>query len=125
MASINLTRTQMNTGVRQALAIFKKSDASHGGLISPSEVKKYRGPGAAQLRAVYAYAQHIEAGRGGNTKNVSITYRTAEKALKSLNGALDKIALAKGDKDNRLDGNELKYASNAAAALARFTHANK
>ena len=125
MASINLTRTQMNSGVRQALSIFKKSDASHGGLISPTEVKKYRGPGAAQLRAVFSYAQHIEAGRGGNTKNVSVSYRTAERALKNLNSALDKIATSRGDKDNRLDGNELKLASSAAAALARFTHANK
>ncbi|MBL8955559.1 MAG: hypothetical protein JNK82_32590 [Myxococcaceae bacterium] len=123
MPAINLTKTQMNSGVRQALKVFKESDASRGGLISPAEVKKYRGPGAAQLRAVFAYAQNIE-NSGSGSKSTSVSYRTAERALKNLNSALDKIAASKGDKDNRLDGNELKYASKAAAALARFTHAN-
>lgn len=122
MAAINLTKTQMNSGVSQALKVFKQADASRGGLISPTEVKKYRGPGAAQLRAVFAYAQNIE-NRGSGDKNTSVSYRTAERALKNLNSALDKIATTKGDKDNRVDGNELKYASKAAAALARFTHA--
>ena len=122
MPAINLSKSDLNAGVRKALATFKKADASRGGMISPDEVKKFKGPGAAQLKAVFAYAQNIET-RGNATKNTWVSLKTMEKAIKNLQSGLNTLALTKGDKDGRVDGNELKFASKAGAALARFAHA--
>ncbi len=122
MPAIHLSRTDLNAGVRKALATFKKADASHGGMISPDEVKKFKGPGAAQLKAVFAYAQNIET-RGNATKNTWVSLSTMERAIKNLQSGLNTLANTKGNKDGVVDGNEIKLASKAGAALARFTQA--
>ena len=124
MGNMRLTSREISAGVTAALKKFKTADASHGGMLSPTEVAKFKGKGAAQLKAVFAYAQNIEA-RGNPTKYTSVSLKTMETAVRNLQRGLSTLANTKGNKDGRIDGNELKLASKAGAALARFTYATK
>jgi hypothetical protein len=124
MATIRLTTTQINAGVKRALKVFEKADTNGTGRVFDGEIAKYKGKGAAQLKKVFDYAQRVE-GRGSEASLVKLS--TVRSALKKLASGLDTIADGKGNKDGVLNGTaaELGKASNAGAALARFIHATK
>jgi hypothetical protein len=122
MATIRLTQRQIDAGVKRALKVFEKADTNKTGRVYEGEIQKYRGKGAAQLKKVFDYAQRVE-GRGNEASLVKLT--TVRSALNKLAGGLETLSDTKGNKDGRVDGSELKYASTAGAALARFIHATK
>lgn len=122
MATIRLTQRQIDAGVKRALKVFEKADTNKTGRVYEGEIQKYKGKGAAQLKKVFDYAQRVE-GRGSEASLVKLS--TVKSALNKLAGGLETLSDTKGNKDGKVDGSELKYASTAGAALARFIHASK
>ena len=122
MATIDMSKTNLNSGAARAKSVFEDADTNGTGVVYPAEIEGFEGKGKAQLMKVYAYARHIEGGSDGDDY---VKLSTVKKALKKLNSAQKKVADTKGNKDGRLQGSELKYLSPAAAALARFTWATR
>ncbi len=122
MPSIRLTDRQIDAGVKRALKVFLKADTNKTGRVYDDEINKYKGKGAAQLKRVFDYAQHVE-GRGAEADLVKIS--TVKRSLERLASGLKTVGDTKGNKDSVLDGSELSKASTAGAALARFIHATK
>ncbi len=124
MPTIKLTQRNIDAGVKRAMKVFEKADTNKTSRVYATEIEKYKGKGAAQLRKVFEYAQRIE-GRGEEASLVKLS--TVRGALTKLANGLETIAATKGNRDGILNGTaaELGKASTAGAALARFIHATK
>ena len=132
--AISLTPRERSVGLTSALNKTRGADASRGGLLSPQEVAKFKGPGAAQLKKAFAYAQNIHyfsTHRGADrndpdvraaVKRTSVPNERMVSVLKKLASGITEGAAKTGDK-KVLTGNELKFLSASEQALARYMHA--
>jgi hypothetical protein len=125
MASIRLTESRIDRGIEKFMSkVAEKADTNGTGRIYGPEVESFKGPGKALLEKMYRYAGHIDA--RSDIANTVVDLDAFRNGAEKLGNALKKIAKSKGDKDGLLEGtkSELGSASNTAASLARWIHAN-
>jgi hypothetical protein len=117
---MRLTAHQIDVGVRRALNKFDSADTNNTNRLSKSEVDKFRGKGAAQLKKVFSFAGHIQSAR--DTGNGAIAARIVDKS--TMLDAVHKLAhtLKQVAAHGEIHPSKLEAAD---AALARFIFATR
>lgn len=117
--AINVSKSNLNQAAKFLQQQFKAADANKTGQISKKEIAAFDGQGKAAMQKVFAYAQHIE---GYGEKDGFVKMSNIKQAIQQAASGVTTAANTKGDKDGKLDGNEMKHLSNAGAALVRLAH---